>query len=164
MRQRNKCHNRNDRKLGKRNSMSMRAADGCQTENVETQKLFAAKHFLRAWHHKGRLKLTDVGWFAGKCRELQTQADFTAYTKVSKPDLTRKLQAFITSIRGTWHFQFVFLYLITLVIFLTNVKLAELLITQLSFGPRVLLDLFPHSFQLPQYLAVRHQVAHLHTV
>jgi len=47
---------------------------------------------------------------------------------------------------------------------LTNVKLAELLITQLSFGPRVLLDLFPHSFQLPQYLAVRHQVAHLHTV
>jgi hypothetical protein len=44
---------------------------------------------------------------------------------------------------------------------LTNAKLTELLITQLSFGQRVLLDLlFPHSFQLPPYLAVRDQVSH----
>jgi hypothetical protein len=43
-------------------------------------------------------------------------------------------------------------------------KLTELIITQLSFDPSVLLDLFPHSFQLPKYLAVRDQVAHSYTL
>jgi hypothetical protein len=72
------CHKRKDGNKWVRENQSQ-----CALLMDVKQKLwrckrcsFAAKRFLEARHHKGRLNFTDVGLFAEKCVELQTQANF----------------------------------------------------------------------------------------